>query len=254
MAEERRDKTKDSNTTTTVPSSTYYGHRLMTNVHVSNHPVIVSKISELRSKTTDARAVRQLTSEIAAFLAYESTASELSLTASPETSTTPIGEDYNLLQLSPARLCLVPILRSGLGMADAFLAYLPPTTEVHHLGLFREEETLNAVEYYNKLPRITDDSQREGGKGVIDIAYIIDPIIATGNTACAAIQILREWRVKKIVFVCVLASSAGLARVAKEWSDGCVVYVGAVDDKLNERGYIVPGLGDIGDRLYQTKY
>lgn len=133
-------------------------------------------------------------------------------------------------------------------MTDAFLTVLPASTEVHHLGLFREEDTLNAVEYYNKLP------QPSTTKGHVEIAFIVDPIIATGNTACAAIQIMKEWGVKKVIFSCILASKQGLERVSREWPEGVEIHVGCVDDKLNDKGYIVPGLGDIGDRLYQTAY
>lgn len=215
------------------------------NVHVSTHPVLIAKISQLRSSTADAKTTRQLTSEIASMLAYEATSKSLSLT-SKATGQTPIGASYDVQSLTPERLCLVPVLRSGLGLTDSFLAYLPATTEVHHLGLFREENTLNAVEYYNKLPQATTEH--------VHTAFIVDPIIATGNTACAAIQIMREWGVKRIIFSCVLASESGLERVKAEWPEGVVFVVGCVDQKLNEKGYIVPGLGDIGDRLYQTHH
>ena len=215
-------------------------------VSVSTHPILISKISQLRSDKNDAKTVRLLTSEIATLLAYEATQSSLQLTTSSQPSTTPIGEEYNLISTTPARLCLVPILRSGLGLTDSFLTVLPASTEVHHLGLFREENTLNAVEYYNKLPQPSSEH--------IHTAFIVDPIIATGNTACAAIQILKEWGVQKIIFCCVLASKDGLARVSKEWPTGVDLYVGCVDDKLNDHGYIMPGLGDIGDRLFHTKY
>jgi uracil phosphoribosyltransferase len=162
-------------------------------------------------------------------------------------SETPIGASYDLLSITPTRLCLVPVLRSGLGMSEAFLSLLPSTTEIHHLGLFREEHTLSAVEYYNKLPHPKKS-------GHIDTAFIVDPIIATGNTACAAIQIMKEWGVRKIVFTCILASKAGIERVSKEWPVGVTLIVGCVDDKLNEKGYIVPGVGDVGDRLNETGY
>lgn len=160
---------------------------LPSNVHVSSHPVIAAKVAQLRSAESDSRAVRQLTDEISLLLAYEATAA--AFTASTSSSgelRTPKGCAYDAVTLSPERTCLVPVLRSGLGMQASFLALLPTTTEVHHLGLFREESTLAAVEYYNRLP-----SMRKGGP--VDLAFIVDPIVATGNTACAAIQILQEW-------------------------------------------------------------
>lgn len=216
-------------------------------VSVSTHPVLISKVSALRSSQSDAKAVRLLTAEIATFLAYEATHTALSV-ESTEKAMTPLGAEYDLMTVTPVRLCLVPILRSGLGLTDSFLAVLPASTEVHHLGLFREENTLNAVEYYNKLPQPSKDKQH------VHTAFIVDPIIATGNTACAAIQILKEWGVKKIIFSCVLASKSGLERVSREWPAGVEIFVGCVDEKLNDHGYIVPGLGDIGDRLFQTSY
>lgn len=204
-------------------------------------------MSQLRSVKSDAKQVRQLTSEIATFLAYEATYRTLSL-HSTQDETTPVGATYAPQSIAPVRLCLVPVLRSGLGMTEAFLNYLPASTEVHHLGLFREENTLNAVEYYNKLPKPSTQ------KGHIDTAFIVDPIIATGNTACAAIQIMREWGVRRIVFCAILASKDGLERVKQEWPEGVELFVACVDDQLNEKGYIVPGVGDIGDRLFETRY
>lgn len=215
------------------------------NVHVSKHPVVASKLSQLRSVNANAKTVRQLVSDLASLLAYEATLT--TLTAKPSmSSTTPIGATYDILALSPERTCIVPILRSGLSLVDAFSTLLPDA-EIHHLGLFREENTLNAIEYYNKLPHPSTSREH------IHTAYVVDPIIATGNTACAAIQILQNWGVQRVVVVSVLASKAGLERVAKEW-DKTEIYVGVVDNELNDHGYIVPGLGDIGDRLYSTKY
>lgn len=216
-------------------------------ISISSHPVLISKVSQLRSTGSDARAVRLLIQEIATFLAYEATNKTLALQSTSE-DTTPVGSTYALQSLTPTRICLVPVLRSGLGMTNAFLSYLPASTEVHHLGLFREEHTLNAVEYYNKLPRPSIS------KGHIETAFIVDPVIATGNTACAAVQIMREWGVKKVVFCAVLASRRGLDRVKQEWPEGVEFFIGCVDEHLNEKGYIVPGLGDVGDRMFSTTY
>lgn len=218
-------------------------------VFISTHPVVLSKISELRAKQNDAKTTRTLISEISSLLGYEATRDSLATTTTATSQgETPTGASYDVLTLTPTRICLVPVLRSGLGMTDSFLRLLPAATEVHHLGLFREEDTLSAVEYYNKLPHPSTE------QGHVETAFIVDPILATGNTACAAIQIMREWGVRRIVFTCVLASKAGLERVSREWPEGVTLVVGCVDDKLNERGFIVPGVGDVGDRLYETRY
>jgi len=139
---------------------------------------------------------------------------------------------------------IVPILRSGLQMVNAFLSLLPTDTSVHHLGLFRDKHTLSPVEYYNKLPPLSSQ---------VDIAFVVDPIIATGGTAATVVTILKEWGVKRIIFTSVLASQEGLERAANEWPEGytrilpctekfrTLFYVGAVDPKLNDRGYIIPG-------------
>jgi len=142
---------------------------------------------------------------------------------------------------------VVPILRSGLQMVNAFLALLPTDTSVHHLGLFRDKHTLSPVEYYNKLPPLNTASQ-------VDIAFVVDPIIATGGTAATVVSILKEWGVKRIIFTSVLASQEGLQRAANEWPERfaplalqytnfsrTVFHVGAIDPNLNDRGYIVPG-------------
>jgi len=130
-------------------------------------------------------------------------------------------------------------------MVDAFLALLPSDTSVHHLGLFRDKHTLSPVEYYNKLPS-------PSASGRVDIAFVVDPIIATGGTAATVVAILKEWGVQKIIFTSILASSEGIERAANEWPEGTVFYVGSIDTQLNDRGYIIPGVGDIGDRLFGT--
>ncbi|BFZ54083.1 hypothetical protein PYCC9005_001114 [Savitreella phatthalungensis] len=217
------------------------------NVHASTHPVIASKIAELRSAGSDSRAVRILTDEISTLLAYEATALGFSAERdSSDRGTTPKGHTYDKVELNPQRPCLVPVLRSGLGMQSSFLALLPVGTEVHHLGLFREEATLAAVEYYNRLPSMRAD-------GPVDLAFILDPIVATGNTATAAIQILQEWGISRIVFCCIIASEQGLERIAKVWPEGTQFVVGQIDPGLDDKGYILPGMGDMGDRLYHTK-
>jgi len=167
------------------------------------------------------------------------------------TGITPLKGEFPVETIFPKRIALIPILRSGLAMVEAFETFLPEHVPVHHLGLYREKIKLQPVEYYNNLPtRITPG---EADSPNCDIAIILDPVIATGGTAEAAIQTLREWGVGKILLVSVLASDQGLRRAATE-SDGqgIEVFVGGVDQKLVDKGMIYPGVGDIGDRLYLT--
>lgn len=150
--------------------------------------------------------------------------------------------------ISPSHISLVPILRSGLSMLDAVQSLLPAPVPVHHLGMYREKSTLQPVEYYNNLPyhKAGDDS------GASELAIIVDPIIATGSTVCAAIDTLRDWGVPRIISISVLASEGGLRRAADAWPEGVELWVGGVDAETDERRMIKPGLGDIGDRLYLT--
>lgn len=174
------------------------------------------------------------------------------LTQPPSQDKTPLGYPYTTTALSPApsRISLVPILRSGLSMVPALSSLLPTPVPVHHLGLYREKTTLQPVEYYNNLPYHSPTSTHAGGPA--DLAIVVDPIIATGATACAAIDSLREHGVKRIVLVSVLATREGLERACAEWEEGVEVWVGGCDEGVDERGMIKPGLGDIGDRLFMT--
>ena len=149
----------------------------------------------------------------------------------------------------PASISLVPILRSGLSMVPALQSLLPAPVPVHHLGMYREKSTLQPVEYYNNLPYHSTSSQNPS---LPDLAIIVDPVIATGATACAAIDSLRDWGVKRIIVVSVLATEEGLRRACEEWEEGVSVWVGGCDEDVDERGMIKPGLGDIGDRLFLT--
>lgn len=149
------------------------------------------------------------------------------------------------MSIAPSQICLVPILRSGLSMVDALQALLPDPVSVHHLGLYREKSTLQPVEYYNNLPQHSTSS-------TADLAIIVDPIIATGSTVCAAIDTLRDWGVKRIISISVLASREGLVRAAEAWGEGVELWVGGCDEGVDERGMIKPGLGDVGDRLFLT--
>lgn len=160
----------------------------------------------------------------------------------------PLGYEYTAETISPS-VCLVPILRSGLSMVDALQSLLPDPVSVHHLGMYREKTTLQPVEYYNNLPyhKAGDESSK-----VPELAIIVDPIIATGSTVCAAIDTLRDWGVPRILSISVLASRGGLEKAAEAWTEGVELWVGGVDAETDEKGMIKPGLGDIGDRLFLT--
>ncbi|MCJ1298073.1 hypothetical protein MMC08_000862 [Hypocenomyce scalaris] len=205
---------------------------LPANVHVSRHPCLCAKLSQLRSHNTNARETKALVHEIALI------------------DETPLGYTYTTTTISPSRLALVPILRSGLGMLDALQTILPYPIPVHHLGLFREPTTLQPVEYYNNLPYNRPSSP--SGSAAADLAILVDPVIATGGTAVAAIQTLKEWGVKKIIMISVLGSAEGTRRAAEEWREGVEIWVGGMDESCDDRGMIKPGLGDVGDRLFLT--
>ena len=146
---------------------------------------------------------------------------------------------------------LVPILRSGLSMVPALQTLLPHPVAVHHLGMYREKSTLQPVEYYNNLPYPKKSQPGQEGESLVaDLAIIVDPIIATGSTLCAAIDTLRDWGVKRILAVNILASAEGLGRAAEAWPEGVEIWVGGCDPEMDERGMLKPGLGDVGDRLY----
>lgn len=160
----------------------------------------------------------------------------------------PLGYEFTAQTISPSKIGLVPILRSGLSMVDAVQGLLPMPVSVHHLGMYREKTTLQPVEYYNNLPYHKAGEQ----SGIADLAIIVDPIIATGATVCAAIETLRDYGVTRIVSISILASVAGLQKAAEIWPEGVELWVGGVDAETDERGMIKPGLGDIGDRLFLT--
>ncbi|KAF3921884.1 hypothetical protein ABW20_dc0100061 [Dactylellina cionopaga] len=206
----------------------------MSNIHVSTHPCVRAKLSQLRSSSSP-RETRALVHEIATFLASDALASCLNIVEGDQ-STSALGVTYKT-EIISEKVVLVPILRSGLGMLEAFNNCLPNPAAIHHLGLFRETTTLAPVEYYNNLP--TSSSSSSGPPS--DIAIILDPVIATGGTAVAAIQTLRDWGVKKIVVCSILGAEAGVKQAAKEWSEGVDIYIGGIDPGTNEKGMIVPG-------------
>eukprot|EP00842_Homolaphlyctis_polyrhiza_P006464 jgi/Hompol1/6819/HPOL_001134-RA len=208
-------------------------------VHLISHPLVSHKMSLLRDYRVRPKQFRELVNELTLLLGTMATADlELAATARPMQS--PVGE-YTGLQIKDS-IGVFPILRAGQGMVDGFLSLIP-SAHVHHLGLYREKATLLPVEYYNKLPAACQ----------ISIGFIVDPMIATAGTAIAAVNILKDWGLRRIKLVSILASMPGLNALTAAHPD-IEVYVAAVDTELNEHGYIIPGLGDAGDRLFKTFY
>ena len=207
------------------------------NVFVFEHPLIQHKISLLRDRHTSTKEFREMVEEVAMLMAYEIT-KDLPLTE--VMVETPIGvAKTNVLSGNP--IALVPILRAGLGMVTGMQKLLP-TAKVGHIGLYRDHVTLQAVEYYCKLPVDIADSR----------VFILDPMLATGASASAAVQFLKDRGCTDLRFICIIAARAGVEFLAKEHPD-VKVYCAALDEKLNANAYIVPGLGDAGDRLFGTK-
>jgi uracil phosphoribosyltransferase len=207
----------------------------MANVYPSQHPLVAHKLSRMRDRNTDPKKFRELVREIAAMLAYEATA---------DLVTTPRQIETPLTQMTGAELKekigLVPILRAGLGMVEGIWE-LMPTAEVWHIGLYRDEKTLKPVQYYNKLPV----------EPTVSVCLILDPMLATGGSAVATTDIVKRWGVKKIKFVGLIGAPEGIKAMQEAHPD-VPLYLAAIDDHLNERGYIVPGLGDAGDRQFGT--
>ena len=204
-------------------------------LHVMDHPLILHKISMLRSKETGTKDFRELICEIALLIGYEAT-SDLPVTE--YTVSTPVAEavGYRL----PRQVCLVPILRAGLGMVDALLSLIP-AARVGHIGLYRDPQTLEPVEYYCKMP--PDLAER--------VVLVLDPMLATGGSASAAISFLKQRGAKTIKMLNIIGAPEGVNMVTSEHPD-VDIYLGSLDEKLNDHGYIVPGLGDAGDRLFGT--
>ncbi len=204
---------------------------------IMDHPLIQHKIGIIRKKETGTKDFRQTISEIARLICYEATR-ELKL-ADVEIET-PICKTTGK-ELTGKKLAIVPILRAGLGMVDGMLDLIP-AAKVGHIGLYRDPETLKPVAYYCKLP--ADCAERE--------VFVVDPMLATGGSSTAAIQMLKGKGCKKIHFMCIIAAPEGVRRMETEHPD-VDLYIGALDEKLNDHGYIVPGLGDAGDRIFGTK-
>lgn len=209
----------------------------MSKVVVMDHPLIQHKIGWIRRVETGSKDFRTLISEIAMLMCYEATR-DLKL-ADVEIDT-PICKT-TVKELKGKKLAIVPILRAGLGMVDGMLNLIP-AAKVGHIGLYRDPNTKNPVEYYSKLPE--DSSERE--------VFVVDPMLATGGSAAAAIDLLKEKGVKSIHLMCIIAAPEGVKKMQETHPD-VDIYIGALDDHLNENCYIVPGLGDAGDRIFGTK-
>lgn len=209
----------------------------MNNVFIFDHPLIQHKISLLRDKNTNTKEFRELASEIAMLMGYEVTRNMPLKEVEIET---PVAVARTKV-LYGKKLGIVPILRAGLGMVDGMLRLLP-MAKVGHIGLYRDPETLQPVEYYCKLP--VDATERE--------IVVLDPMLATGGSASAAIGFIKERGVSSIKLMCLIAAKDGIERINRDHPD-VEIYCAAVDEVLNDHGYIVPGLGDAGDRLFGTK-
>ena len=209
----------------------------MSKVHVFDHPLIQHKLSVLRDKNTSVKEFREIISEISMLMCYEATrdlpVEEIQVETPVDTAT--------CYQIAGKKLAIVPILRAGLGMVDGMVT-LMPNVKVGHIGLFRDPETLEPVKYYFKMPQ--DISERD--------VIVVDPMLATGGSAVAAVTFLKEAGARHIKLMAIIAAPEGVEAMQKAHPD-VDIYVAALDDHLNDHGYIVPGLGDAGDRIFGTK-
>lgn len=204
---------------------------------VMDHPLIQHKIGKIRKVETGSKDFREMIREIAMLICYEATRN---LELADIEIETPVCKT-TVKELKGKKLAVVPILRAGLGMVDGILELIP-AAKVGHIGLYRDPDTLEPVEYYCKLPE--DCSERE--------VFVVDPMLATGGSSSAAIRLIKNRGVKRIHFMCIIAAPEGMEKMQREHPD-VDLYIGALDSHLNEHGYIVPGLGDAGDRIFGTK-
>lgn len=207
----------------------------MAKLFVSEHPLVKHKLTLLRDVATDHRQFRELVRELTLLLTYEATQDT---GTSPKIVQTPMG-NANGVEISET-IGLVPVMRAGMGMVDGIMELLP-SVQVWHIGLFRDEETLRPVEYYNKLP----------DEPTVQICLVLDPMLATGGSAIATINILKKWGAKRIKYIGLLGAPEGVEALSSAHPD-VPIHLAQLDEKLNEIGYIVPGLGDAGDRMYGT--
>ncbi|MDD5886208.1 MAG: uracil phosphoribosyltransferase [Oscillospiraceae bacterium] len=209
----------------------------MSTLTITNHPLIQHKLSILRDKNTGTQEFRSLISEIAMLECYEATRD---LPLQPKQVETPMGLCM-ANELGGKKLAIVPILRAGLGMVDGILQLIP-SAKVGHIGMYRDEETKKPVPYYCKLPQDTEERD----------VFLLDPMLATGGSAIDAIDQIEKYRPKSIRFMCIIAAPEGI-RALQEKHPDVDIYAAAMDERLNEDAYIVPGLGDAGDRIFGTK-
>jgi len=207
----------------------------MSNLMISKHPLLAHKLSKLRDTKTEPKKFRELVREMAGLLAYEAT-SDLKIEQIEVQTPLEKTSGYALLE----KIGLVPILRAGLGMVEGIWE-LMPSAEVWHIGIYRDEKTLKPVEYYNKLPT----------EPTVSVCLVLDPMLATGGSAVATVDVLKKWGVNRIKFVGLIGAPEGVALLQKHHPD-VPIYLAALDDHLNNIGYIVPGLGDAGDRQFGT--
>lgn len=215
--------------------STPRGGDKQNQIHVSSHPVLHHKLTLLRDKNTSPKDFRSLTKELTFYLGYEATRP---LAVKDKTVETPLAKHVG--KTLSQRIALVPILRAGLGMIEPMLELLPMAT-VHHIGMYRQKDSPLPILYYNKLPIVPD----------CDFAIILQPLAATGNTLSACVQLMKDWGLaeESIIVMTLLGSKQGIEDTAKEYP-GVRFFVGAVDDVVTEDGYILPGVGDVGDRMF----
>lgn len=209
----------------------------MDHVHVLTHPLLRHKLTILRDENTGVKEFREIVSEVATLMCFEATRD---LPVEEIEIQTPVSKATGYV-IAGKKLAIVPILRAGLGMVEGILTLIP-SAKVGHVGLFRDPETLKPVKYYCKLPN--DIAERD--------VIILDPMLATGGSASAAISLLKEYGVKQIKLMNILAAPEGIQQIRNDHPD-VEIYCAAVDEKLNDHGYIVPGLGDAGDRIFGTK-
>ncbi|MGI8588124.1 MAG: uracil phosphoribosyltransferase [Chloroflexia bacterium] len=207
----------------------------MSQVYCSNHPLIQHKLAILRRADTAPKQFREVVAEITQLLTYEATQD---LETTEEEVQTPLAR--TVCRVVNERVGLVPVLRAGLGMVEAVLTLLP-YAQVWHIGLFRDERTLKPISYYNRLP---DHS-------TVDTCLLLDPMLATGGSAAATVDILKRWGATRIKYVGLIAAPEGIAHLSEAHPD-VPIHLAAIDSRLNERGYIIPGLGDAGDRQFGT--
>ena len=209
----------------------------MANVYVLNHPLIQHKLAVLRNKNTSVKEFRELVNEISGLMCYEATRNLPTVEVEVET---PVAT-AKCQMLAGKKLAIVPILRAGLGMVDAMVDLIP-SAKIGHIGLYRDPETHEPVEYYCKLPEDIENRQ----------VFVVDPMLATGGSAVAAIDFLKKHGCRNIIMMNVIGCPEGIARVQEAHPD-VEMYLAALDEKLNDHAYIVPGLGDAGDRIFGTK-